>query len=210
METKKYIFISLSVVILSVLFLISGCLLTVGAPLARKVEPGKWTIEGSAGPTGLSDSDMAPGISTYLYTGRALGKHFEIGLLPYYYKVNTSGILGGENGSIEVGVIAAPLKWDPFSYDFPFHLTLYAAPSLFMGDINGFLLYEGIGLSYDFSFPLELYASYSIPYYAFPFFTGNIGFRYKINPRLALGANLMIAMPLTTGLNITLSTILGK
>ncbi len=206
MRAKRYIFISLSAAVLSVLFLISGCLLTVGAPLARKVEPGKWTLEASAGSTQPSGTETVPGIHAYLYAGRALGKHFEIGLLPYYYKVNTSGILK----SIEAGVIAVPLKWDPFNYDFPFHLTVYAAPSLFMGDINGFILYEGIGLSYDLPIPLELYASYSIPYYAFPFFTGNIGFRYKLNPNLALGANFMVAMPLTYGVNITLSTILGK
>ena len=89
MRAKKYIFISLSAAVLSVLFLISGCLLTVGAPLARKVEPGKWTIEASAGPI----INETPGASAYLYAGRALGRHFEIGLLPYYYKVNTSGIL---------------------------------------------------------------------------------------------------------------------
>ena len=205
-QKRKFHFAFIFITIFTVLISLSGCLLTTGAPLARRVEPGKWTVEGSAGPTGFSDTGQITGITSYLYTGRALGKHFEIGILPYYYNITTGGIV--EN--IESEVIALPLKWDPFSYNYPFHLTIYAAPSIFLGDIKGFLIYEGIGFSYNFSFPLELFASYSIPYYGFTLFTGNIGFRYKIMPSLALGANFMFASTLAAGLNITLTTILGK
>jgi len=185
---------------------LSSCLLTVGAPLARKVEPGKWTVEGSAGLMAPYEAGQNPSIHAYLYVGRALGKHFEIGLLPYYYKVNSSGVID----VLEAGVIALPFKWDPFNYSSPFHLTIFAVPSLFMGDLHGFLLYEGIGLSYDFDFPLQLYASYSIPYYGFQLFTGNLGLRYKLNSNLTLGGNFMFSSLLGYGLNLTLSTALGK
>ncbi|GEM_PF-6479856 len=202
MKLYRYLFLFVA----GSFLVLSGCLLTVGAPLARKVEPGKLIVEGSGGPLVASNTSGNIGFSSYLYAGKNLGKHFEIGILPYFYHT----FLGGLVGEVQAGVIAVPLKWDPFNYSWPFHLTIYAAPSLFMGDIDGTLLYEGIGLSYDFPFPLQLYASYSIPYYAFNWFTANIGFRYRFSERLYIGANAMISMLTGYGLNLTIGTEFGK
>ena len=198
---SKYYLKAILVILFSVLIL-SGCLLTVGSPLAKKIEPGKWSIEGSAGMLGSPDNGNYLGIHGYVYAGHSLGRNFELGFLYYYYKVNNGGMVG----EIKANVVALPLKWDPFNYSSPFHLVLFAAPSLFFDDLNGFLLYEGIGLSYDFSFPLELYASYSIPYYGIQLFTGNIGFRYKLFDNFYIGSNFMLTMPLAVGVNFMLGS----
>ena len=200
MKPYRYLFLFVA----GSFIVLSGCLLTVGAPLARKVEPGKVIVEGAGGPLATSSTSGSMGFSSYLYAGKNLGKHFEIGLLPYIYRTFVGG-----SGEVLAGVIAVPLKWDPFNYSLPFHLTVFAAPSFFMGDINGPLVYEGIGLSYDFHFPLQLYASYAIPYYAFNWFTGNIGFRYRISERLYIGADAMISMFTGYGLNLTVGTECG-
>ncbi len=178
--------------------------MTVGAPLVKRIKPNTWTFEGAfsiMNPLGESKA----GNSGYLYTGHTLGKHFEIGLLPFFYSINTSGALT----NITSAALAIPVKWDPFQYSSPFHLTLYAAPCWYTGDINGPLLYEGVGISYYLPFPLEIYASYSIPYYAFQLFTLSAGTRYYITPQLALGTNFTLIEPLAYGFTVSITTVLG-
>ncbi len=200
--SKKTAVLSLHVIV-SVL-LLSGCLMTIGAPLAKRIKPNSWTFEGAFSIMNPFEQ-TPPGSAAYFYAGHSLGKHFEIGVLPFFYFTNTTGILS----NITSSAIALPIKWDPFDYESPFHLSLYAAPCWYTGDIEGFLLYEGLGLSYYFPFPLEIYASYSIPYYGFQLFTLSVGSRYYITPHLAVGTNFTLVEPLAYGFTLSLTTMLG-
>ena len=188
---------------------LSGCLLAMGTPLARRVEPGNWNIEGGAGITGTTDTSSeitAGGIAAYLYAGRALGKHFEIGVPPYYYGF----VIGSTSyNPSNVAAIYVPLKWDPFNYDFPFHLTLNAGPVLFAGDVSGPSIVGGLGLSYYFSNSFEFYASLSATQMV-QLFTASLGARYAINRRLQVGALILFSYPDLSAAEITVGTKLGK
>jgi len=172
----------------AVLISFSGCLLTMGAPLARRVEPGKWALEGGAGLIDIGSAGTA-GIAAYLYTGRALGNHFEIGILPYYYgnEVITDS---SSNNSFNAAAIYVPLKWDPFNYDFPFHLTFNAGPALFLGSVEGTSVVLGLGLSYNLFDSLEIYSSLSSTQMV-QLFTASLGMRYAVSRKLQAGALLM-------------------
>lgn len=203
MHILKNNFHFILIILSAVLVSLSGCLLTMGAPLARKVEPGKWTIEGGAGViTGpkIASSGSTVGIAAYLYASRALGRHFEIGVLPYYY-----GYV-----PLNVGAVYVPVKWDPFNYDFPFHLTLNAGPLLFVGTTSGPTIAAGLGLSYYFLDSFELYASLSSTTAMVQAFTSSLGTRYAINKRLQVGAFLMFNFPDLAAAEITIGTKLGK
>ncbi len=201
---RKVRLILILTIAVGVTLVLSGCLMTIGAPLVKRIKPNTWTFEGALSIMNPFEQ-TAPGTAGYIYAGHTLGKHFEVGLLPFFYSANTEGILS----NITASAVSLPVKWDPFDYKSPFHFILYAAPCWYTGDINGLLLYEGLGISYYFPFPLEFYISYSIPYYGFQLFTLSIGSRYYITPNLALGTNFTLIEPLAYGFTISLTTLLG-
>jgi hypothetical protein len=100
--------------------LLSGCLVTFGGPLARRVEPGRWRIEGAGGPSLGNPPGILDG-ALLAYAGRALGRHFEAGLMPCVYTIYGTPVLA----------LALPVRWDPFPYSWAFHLVPFAGPALF-------------------------------------------------------------------------------
>jgi hypothetical protein len=131
----------------AIVFLLSGCLLTLGAPLTRKIEPDAWTLEAAGGVSQFGSGNAAG--SGYLYAAKALGENWEIGLLPYVYTA----------GSATALVLTVPVRWDPFPHDWAFHLVPFAGPSVFSLDITGIGLTTGLGLSWTPVEWLEIYAA---------------------------------------------------
>lgn len=189
--------------------LASGCLVTFGGPLARRVEPGRWRIEGGAGPSLLNPIGALDG-ALYGYAGRALGRHFEAGLLPYYYTVYQVPVLA----------LALPLRWDPFPYRWIVHLAPFAGPVLYsmptVSDLQfGIGGLAGLGFSLRFGELAEFYAAGSTFIPAMKFATASVGFRFDLKNGFELGVGAVFANPVDTypGLTlgtITVSTLLGK
>ncbi len=190
-------------IVITTLTFVSGCLLTVGTPLSKRVEPNTLRVEGSTGIT-ISDEPQSPGFIFYAYGGKSFGRHFEIGILPFLYSINSTGILG----NMQAGAIGIPLKWDPINYSNPFHIILYIVPTLYTTDFQEFvpLLYDGIGISYNFNSSTEAYVSYSIPYYAFQLFTLSTGLRYTLLNNLTIDAGFTYLSPIAYGLTLSLQT----
>jgi hypothetical protein len=189
--------------------LASGCLVTFGAPLARRVEPGRWRIEGGAGPSLFNTIGTLDG-ALYGYAGRALGRHFEAGLLPSYYTIYRVPVLA----------LAMPLRWDPFPYRWALHLVPFAGPVLFslptvseaQFGIGGL---AGLGFSLRFGELAELYAAGSAFIPAVKFGTVSVGARFDLMNGFELGVGAVFANPVDTypGLilgAVTVSTLLGK
>lgn len=206
--TEKRSLIPLVVLVLVAflgVFCLSGCLVSFGTPLARKVEPNRWILEAGGG-LGTTDP-RAEAISWggYAYVGRGLGEHFEIGILPYYYTFNGD----------QVGALCVPVKWDPFNYDKPLHVTFFAGPVLYtfsetMGlDAAGTI---GTGVSGYSGDVVELYGSLSYFVYLPEFEVDanlELGSRFHITERFSLGVGAM-ANGLWACLGVTVGTVLGK
>jgi hypothetical protein len=189
--------------------LASGCLVTFGGPLARRVEPGRWRIEGGAGPSLFNPIGVLDG-ALYGYAGRALGRHFEAGLLPCYYTIYQVPVLA----------LAMPVRWDPFPYRWAFHLVPFAGPVLFslptvseaQFGIGGL---AGLGFSLRFGDLAELYAAGSAFIPAIKFSTASVGVRFDLKNGFELGVGAVFANSVETypGLilgTVTVSTLLGK
>ena len=188
---------------------LSGCLVTFGGPLARRVEPGRWRIEATGGPS----LGNAPGIldgALLAYAGRALGRHFEAGLMPCFYTIYQSPVLA----------LAMPVRWDPFPYDWAFHLVPFAGPVLFTMPTVPELSFSGggfagLGFSLRFGELAELYAAGSFFIPAARFATASAGLRFDLKNGFELGLGAVFANPVDDypGLvlgTITVSTLLGK
>jgi len=136
--------------LLALPLLLSGCLLTVGGPLSRRVEPGRWRLEAAAGP-GLVNEFGSLNAMAYGYAGHALGRHWEVGALPYLYSWGGQRVLAA----------AVPLRWDPFPYSWPVHLVPFAGPVFFWapGTTSGVGGMSGLGLSLRVGGLAEFYAS---------------------------------------------------
>lgn len=142
----------------AVLAVLSSCILTLGAPLTRKIEADAWTVEAAGGVSRFGSGDP-DGPSGYVYAARALGENWEIGLLPYVYTVDYATAL----------VLTIPVRWDPFPHDWPLHLVPFAGPSLYTMDVTGMGLTAGAGLSWQPFNWFEMYAAGStlVPYVSF-------------------------------------------
>lgn len=171
---------------------LGGCLLTFGAPLARKVEPNSLVVEAGAGAAMVSDP-LVFGGGGYAYVGRSLGKHFEIGVLPV--------ILAFGLGAEPTWSITVPLKWDPFPYESPVHVLAFAGPSVNVIGEGGTLgaIAAGAAVSWTPTAKFEAYASASVPVTlkldTLALVTACAGARYRLNPALQLGAGLSYTYP---------------
>ncbi len=195
------------------MYFLSGCLVSLGAPLVRKVEPNRWIFEAGGGPA-VSASDT-PGWGAYAYVGRGLGEHFEIGILPYGYAFVDYGHLGA---------LFVPVKWDPFVYEWPFHLIFFTGPVLYTYYFDTFdesglawALGTGFFLVKRTAWPgdkVELYSSTSVLAYEGEFVdpfslpTMELGLRVHITDRFTLGVNILGNFPLGAGLGVTVGTVL--
>ena len=167
-------------------FTVTGCLLTLGAPLTRRIEPGAVLVEAGAGAAGMgSSSSSAIGPVGYLYAGWPLGKKFELGILPYAYS------LGGS----PLGAVTLPLRWDPFPYEWPVHLIVFAGPTVFLMDSVSPAATAGLGLSWKPAEWLDLHASASLPIPWWQFFTAAAGARFSLGGNFQLGASGMLMYP---------------
>ena len=171
---------------------LGGCLLTFGAPLARKVEPGTLLVEAGAGAVMVVDP-LVFGGGGYVYVGRSLGKHFEIGVMPV---ILAFGMDVEPSWSLTV-----PLKWDPFPYESPVHVLAFAGPSVIVIGEGGTVgaIAAGAALAWTPTPKFELYASASVPVSGelgtLALVTACAGARYRLNPSLELGAGLSYTYP---------------
>jgi hypothetical protein len=171
---------------------LGGCLLTFGAPLARKVEPGSLVVEAGVGAAMVIDP-LVFGGGGYAYVGRSLGKHFEIGVLPV---ILAFGLDVEPSWSLTV-----PFKWDPFPYESPVHVLAFAGPSVtVLGEIGTLgAIAAGAAVSWTPTPRLEAYASVSVPVTfkleSLVVVTACAGARYRLNPSLELGAGLSYTYP---------------
>jgi hypothetical protein len=195
--------------VLALPLLLSGCLITLGGPLSRRVEPGRWRVEAAAGPS-LTNEYGTLNALAYGYAGRSLGKHWELGALPYGYS------WGGE------GVVAAafPVRWDPFPYSWAVHLVPFAGPVLFWapGLTVGMGGMTGLGLSLRVGELAEFYASGSAFVPEAKFLSSSVGARFDLANGFELGLGAVLvgseknatgdSQPIVLG-SITVSTLLG-
>jgi hypothetical protein len=194
---------------LSLPLFLSGCLLTVGGPLARRVEPKSWRLEAAVGPSLFNEFGSLNALA-YGYAGHALGRHWEIGALPYLYAAGGQAAL----------VLAVPVRWDPFPYSWPVHLVPFAGPLSFwmpgtMAQVGGM---AGAGFSLSLGELVELYASSSVFLPVSAFATSSVGARFDLANgfELGLGAVIVNRTGDTNGdsgrfvlASVTLSTLLG-
>ena len=165
-------------VVLVLPLLLSGCLLTLGGPLSRRVEPGRWRLEAAAGPS-LANEYGSLNALAYGYAGHALGRHWEVGALPYLYSWGGQGVLAA----------AVPVRWDPFPYSWPMHLVPFAGPVFFWvpGSIIGAGGMTGLGLSLRVGELAEFYASGSAFLPRTQFLTSAVGARFDLANGFELG-----------------------
>jgi hypothetical protein len=167
---------------LLVLALLSGCLVTLGAPLTRRVQPGSWRVEAGAGPS-LSNRFGALDGFAYGYAGRALGRHLELGALPYFYSL----------GDVQVLALTFPLRWDPFPYSWPVHLVPFAGPLGFWapGVAVSMGAMSGLGLSLRLGELAELYACGSTFLPRPEVLSSSVGVRFDLANGWELGLGAM-------------------
>ncbi len=189
------------------MYFLSGCIVSLGTPLVRKIEPNRWIIEGGVGPGVMYDDTI--GLGGYAYVGRGLGKHFEIGILPYGYTFVDS---------LHVGALFVPVKWDPVAYERPLHLIFFTGPVLYTYYFDtlesGLAWTFGTGFSYFTGNVWDLYGSASVLVYeevlGYPPLTMELGLRFHITDRFTLGVNTFINNYIGAGLGVTVGTVLGE
>jgi hypothetical protein len=162
-EARSSLFLRL-IMLAALCGVLSSCILTLGAPLTKKIVPDAWTIDAGGGISVFSD---AAGPAAFAYAAKAFGPYLELGLLPYYFTME----------DLSCFAVNIPLLWDPFPHEWPFHLLVYGGPTLYMGDISGGALTLGLGLSWTIVDWLELYATVSDPVPFVQFATGSAGMR---------------------------------
>jgi len=158
--------------------LLSGCLLTIGGPLSRRVEPGRWRLEAAAGPSLVNEYGSLDALA-YGYAGHALGRHWEFGALPYLYSWGGQGVLA----------TAFPVRWDPLPYSWPAHLVPFIGPVLFWapGKTVGGGAMAGLGLSLHAGELAEFYASSSFFLPGTEFVSSAVGARFDLANGFELG-----------------------
>jgi hypothetical protein len=158
--------------------LLSGCLLTLGGPLSRRVEPGRWQVEAAAAPS-LANEYGALNVLAYGYAGYPLGRHWEVGAMPYVYTWETEGVLAA----------GVPVRWDPFPYRWSVHLVPFAGPVVFWVPGTGFGAggMGGLGFSLRIGELAELYASGSIFLPGTEFLSASFGTRFDLANGFTLG-----------------------
>ena len=195
--------------VLALPLLLSGCLITLGGPLSRRVEPGRWRLEAAAGPS-LTNEYGSLNALAYGYAGRSLGRHWEFGALPYAYSWGGQGVLAA----------AFPVRWDPFPYSWPVHLVPFAGPVFFWapGSTFGGGGMTGLGLSLRVGGLAEFYASGSAFVLKAKFLSSAAGVRFDLANgfELGVGAVFVSKSDQTSGDSsgvvlgsITVSTLLG-
>jgi hypothetical protein len=186
---KTAAFLSGTALALAVMTL-GGCLLTVGSPLARKVEPDSLVVEAGGGGTMLGSGAAFGGVG-YAYVGRSIGKHFEIGFLPAFAAVG-GGVPPGWS-------ITIPFRWDPVAYDAPLHPIVFGGPSVMVLDGTLGAIVLGAGLSWTPVKWLDAYAALSLPVSGDPqsltYVTASAGARFPVLPSFELGAGLTWTYP---------------
>ena len=175
--------------------LLGGCLMTLGAPLMRRVEPGRWTVEAAAALT-----SQGPGFAAHAYIGRALGRHFEIGLMPYGYNLEDLG----------VGAVYVPIKWDPLAETSRFRWILHAGPAAFFGGVQGAAAVLGTGMCVEIGRRFEILASASTAIPAVQLFSLAGGFRVGLTERFSLGLTGFFSLPAVGGVELSGSAVLGR
>ncbi len=164
--------------LLALPLLLSGCLITLGGPLSRRVEPGRWRVEAAAGPS-LANEYGTLNALAYGYAGHALGRHWELGALPYVYSWGGQGVLAA----------ALPVRWDPFPYSWSVHLVPFAGPVLFWapGASVGAGAMTGLGFSLRVGELAEFYASSSAFLPDAQFLSSAAGIRFDLANGFELG-----------------------
>lgn len=195
--------------VLALPLLLSGCLITLGGPLSRRVEPGRWRVEAAAGPS-LTNEYGTLNALAYGYAGRPIGKHWEFGALPYAYAWGGQGVLAA----------AFPVRWDPFPYSWPVHLVPFTGPVLFWapGETVGVGGMTGLGFSLRVGELAEFYASSSAFVPNAQFLSSAVGARFDLANGFQLGVGAVVlskdrqasggSPPAVLG-SITVSTLLG-
>ncbi len=195
--------------LLALPLLLSGCLITLGGPLSRRVEPGRWRVEAAAGPS-LANEYGTLNALAYGYAGHALGRHWEFGALPYAYSWGGQGALAA----------ALPVRWDPFPYSWPVHLVPFAGPVLFWapGEAVGVGAMTGLGFSLRVGGLTEFYASGSAFLPDAQFLSSAVGARFDLANGFELGVGAVFVSkdrqtsgdsPGVVLGSITVSTLLG-
>jgi hypothetical protein len=190
MKTRGALLPAALVVIVFTIFALAGCLLTVGAPLTRKVEPDRWVLEAGGGAAVVGAGTAASAVlrgAGYAYAGRALGKHFELGVLPVFYSLGSS--------AEPYWSITAPLRWDPFPYEWPAHLLVFAGPSIIVAGGAYGVIMTGAGASWKATNSLDVYGSLSAPLPSWQFITASAGTRFRLSPSFQLGAGMTYTYP---------------
>ena len=176
--------------ILLIVMTLGGCLLTVGAPLVRKVEPDRLVLEAGGG-AAMAGSPSTFGAAGYAYVGRSLGRHFEIGILP---TISSFGVDGEPSWSITL-----PVKWDPFPYEWPAHLVVFAGPAVAVFGGTYGVIVAGTGVSWTATKWLEAYAVASVSasgdLNSLAGVTASAGARFLLSPSIELGAGLTYTNP---------------
>jgi hypothetical protein len=187
--TKTAAFLSGTALALAVMTL-GGCLLTVGAPLVRKVEPDSLVVEAGGGGT-MAGAGASFGGMGYAYIGRSIGKHFELGILPAF------AVLGG--GVAPGWSITLPFRWDPLPYESPLHVVVFGGPSVIVVDGTYGAIVAGTGLSWQPVKWLDAYACLSLPVTGaaetLAYVTASAGARFPVLPSFELGAGMTWTYP---------------
>jgi hypothetical protein len=184
------------ILLLGAVMPLAGCLLTMGAPLARRIEPDSWVIEAGGGV--LAGDAGAQGLA-WAYAGRAIGSHWEVGALGWAYGLGTE----------VVGALALPVRWDPVPYERQLHVILGAGPLVFFADGAGMSALAEVALAWHPrpSFDLWLSASMPVPYYQL--FTVAAGTRWHPARRLALGVSAQYTNLAGFAADLSVGTTLG-
>ncbi len=185
---KTAAFLSWTALALAVMML-GGCLLTVGAPLARRVEPDSLVVEAGGGGAMVGSGAAFGGVG-YAYVGRSIGKHFELGILPAF---------AAFGGSSLDWSITLPFRWDPMPYESPLHVIAFGGPSVIVADGTFGAIVTGAGLSWQPVKWMDAYATLSLPVSGaaetLAYVTASAGARFPLLPSFELGAGMTWTYP---------------
>jgi hypothetical protein len=179
---------------------VTGCLLTLGAPLARRVEEDRWVLEAGGGVMCPTSFEGAAGMG-YLYAGRGISTDVEAGLLGWF--------VGDATGWI--GAVTLPLEFDPLPRSWPVGILVGAAPGIFFssdGDPE-FGLVPNLGIVASPLPWLDLFVSGSAIVPSIEYYTLAAGFRCMPRPSIQLGCAVMYTNPDILTASISLGTLLG-
>jgi hypothetical protein len=177
----------------------TGCLLTLGAPLARRVEEDRWVLEAGGGAMTSTSFDHALGMG-YLYAGRAIGADVEVGMVGWF--------LGDATGWI--GAVTLPVEWDPLPRSWPVGILVGAAPGIFLSSDGGMEvgLVPNLGIVASPLPWLELFVSGSTLVPSIEYYTVAAGLRCRLRPSIQLGCAAMYTNPDILTASVSVGTLL--